>query len=452
MMTLVYFLLAIAILVFVHEMGHFLAARSCGVQVIRFSIGFGKEVLKWTQPKTGTEWVVALVPLGGYVRMEDASFDSKPLAARSWIVFAGPLANLIFAAVAYSFLFSADRQEPQAVLGQPPVGSIAAAAGITAGDQVVAVDGRLVRSFTELRWRMAQALVGEGSDQIELSLQHRSSQVREVRLNLRPGGRSESGAEVAAKASYAADPALAIASIGLLPLSQSVKILRIQEASAAADAGLRVGDRILQVSGEPVSQPQTMIARVQASGGRPIELTLGNANSIGSTPSVGSERVLIRPKPGADGVYRIGAVVGADVATVEVSDDLVTAVSRGVSRTWEMTVLTFQALGRMIVGEISWRQISGPVTIADAAGQSAGSGLQPFIGFLALISISIAVLNLLPIPMLDGGHLLYYLWEFVRGSPLSAEVQDAGRRMGVALIILLTTVALFNDFSRLAGW
>lgn len=185
MMTLVYFLLAIAILVFVHEMGHFLAARSCGVQVIRFSIGFGKEVLKWTQPKTGTEWVVALVPLGGYVRMEDASFDSKPLAARSWIVFAGPLANLIFAAVAYSFLFSADRQEPQAVLGQPPVGSIAAAAGITAGDQVVAVDGRLVRSFTELRWRMAQALVGEGSDQIELSLQHRSSQVREVRLNLR---------------------------------------------------------------------------------------------------------------------------------------------------------------------------------------------------------------------------------------------------------------------------
>jgi regulator of sigma E protease len=161
---------------------------------------------------------------------------------------------------------------------------------------------------------------------------------------------------------------------------------------------------------------------------------------------------LIRPKPGADGVYRIGAVVGADVATVEVSDDLVTAVSRGVSRTWEMTVLTFQALGRMIVGEISWRQISGPVTIADAAGQSAGGGLQPFIGFLALISISIAVLNLLPIPMLDGGHLLYYLWEFVRGSPLSAEVQDAGRRMGVALIILLTTVALFNDFSRIAGW
>ncbi|MEY3622025.1 MAG: hypothetical protein RL132_1107 [Pseudomonadota bacterium] len=397
----------------------------------------GSLPLKWTQPKTGTEWVVALVPLGGYVRMEDASFDSKPLAARSWIVFAGPLANLIFAAVAYSFLFSADRQEPQAVLGQPPVGSIAAAAGITAGDQVVAVDGRLVRSFTELRWRMAQALVGEGSDQIELSLQHRSSQVRE---------------EGAAEASYAADPALAIASIGLLPLSQSVKILRIQEASAAADAGLRVGDRILQVSGEPVFQPETMIARVQASGGRPIELIVSNTNSIGSTPSVGSERVLIRPKPGADGVYRIGAVVGADVATVEVSDDLVTAVSRGVSRTWEMTVLTFQALGRMIVGEISWRQISGPVTIADAAGQSAGSGLQPFIGFLALISISIAVLNLLPIPMLDGGHLLYYLWEFVRGSPLSAEVQDAGRRMGVALIILLTTVALFNDFSRLAGW
>lgn len=452
MTTVLYFLLAIAILVFVHEMGHFLAARSCGVQVIRFSIGFGKEVLKWRQPGTGTEWVVALVPLGGYVRMEDASFDSKSLRARAWIVFAGPLANLIFAAVAYSFLFSVDRQEPQAVLGPPPVGSIAAAAGVSSGDQVVAVNGRPVRSFTELRWRMAQALVGEGSDQIQLSLQHQSSQVREVWLRLGSAASDTGRADGVAKASQAADPALAITAIGLVPLSQAVKILRVQEGSAAADAGLRAGDRILQVSGLSVSQPETMISRVQASGGKPIELIVTDTNSIGAAVSVGAERVSIRPKAGADGVYRIGAVVGPDIATVEVSDEISAAVLKGVSRTWEMTLLTFQALGRMLAGEISWRQISGPVTIADAAGQSAGGGLQPFIGFLALISISIAVLNLLPIPMLDGGHLLYYLWEFVRGSPLSAEVQDAGRRMGVALIILLTTVALFNDFSRLAGW
>jgi regulator of sigma E protease len=160
---------------------------------------------------------------------------------------------------------------------------------------------------------------------------------------------------------------------------------------------------------------------------------------------------MVTPKPGSDGVYRIGAVVGGDVATVVVRDSPLDAVQKGVVRTWEMTGLTFKALGRMVTGDMSWRQISGPVTIADAAGQSGSNGLKAFIGFLALISISIAVLNLLPIPMLDGGHLMYYLWEALRGSPLPAEIQDAGRRLGVALIIMLTVVALFNDFARLAG-
>lgn len=428
MTTLLSFLLAIAILVFVHEMGHYLAARQCGVQVLRFSIGFGKELLKRTSKKSGTEWVISAIPLGGYVRMQDESFESKPLRSRAWIVFAGPLANLIFAAFAYALLFGAPREEPSLILGQPPVQSPAAIAGLVAGDQVLSVNGKEVASFTDLRWRMAQSMVGEGANEVALRV-------------LRAGGTT---ADVVIKSQNTSDdPNVAITSLGLSPLSKGVKVMRVQPGSAAEEAGLRAGDRLLKLSGQEVRQPDVVITSVKNSGGKPIELVVDDGS--------GPERVMVTPKPGADGVMRIGAVVGGDVATVTVSDDPWTALTKGVTRTAEMTVLTFQALGRMIMGEISWRQISGPVTIADAAGQSAGSGFKAFIGFLALISISIAVLNLLPIPMLDGGHLLYYLWELVRGQPLAAEVQDAGRKIGLALILMLTVLALFNDFARLAG-
>ena len=428
MTTVLSFLLAIAILVFVHEMGHYLAARQCGVQVLRFSIGFGKELFKKTSKKSGTEWVISAVPLGGYVRMQDESFESKPLRSRAWIVFAGPLSNLIFAAIAYGVLFGSAREEPQAVLAQPPAQSPAAVAGLMAGDQIVAVNGKEVVSFTDLRWRMAQALVGDGQSEIALRVTRAAGGAADITL------KTQASSE---------DPSAVIAALGLSPLSRSVKVVRVQPGSAAEAAGLRAGDRLLKLAGQDVRQPDVVIQSVQKSGGNPIELVVDDGT--------GPERVMVTPKAGPDGVMRIGAVVGGDVATVTVSDDPFTAMTKGVTRTAEMTMLTFQALGRMIMGEISWRQISGPVTIADAAGQSAGSGAKAFIGFLALISISIAVLNLLPIPMLDGGHLLYYLWELVRGQPLDAEVQEAGRKIGLALILMLTVLALFNDFARLAG-
>jgi regulator of sigma E protease len=437
MTTLLYFIIAIAVLVFVHEMGHYLAAKQCGIQVLRFSVGFGKELIKWTSKRSGEEWVVASIPLGGYVRMNDQSFDSKPLRSRAWVVFAGPLANLLFAAVAYAVLFHIGREEPEPVLSAPRAETPAATVGVLQGDRVLSIDGRSVRSFTDIRWRVAQALVGEGKREIQLEID-RQGQTLTVPLSF---ANSES-AQAAAKAS---DPSAAVVALGLAPVSEAVRVLRLQPDSAAQQAGLREGDRILKVDGVDVDQPDRVISRVQQSQGQPIELVVADAGGV-------PERVTVAPRAGADGVYRIGAVVGADVPTVNVSDDPLTAAVRGVTRTWEMSLLTVQALGRMLMGEVSWRQISGPVTIADAAGQSASSGMQSFLGFLALISISIAVLNLLPIPMLDGGHLLYYLWELVRGRPLPAEVQDAGRRMGLALIIMLTVLALFNDFSRLAGW
>jgi regulator of sigma E protease len=437
MTTLLSFLAAIAILVFVHEMGHYLAARQCGVQVLRFSIGFGKELLQWTSKKSGTQWVIAAIPLGGYVRMQDASFEEKPLRSRAWIVFAGPLANLIFAALAYASLGMMGRQEALPVLGQPEASSPAAQSGLVASDRVLAVDGNAVRSFSDIRWRLTQAMVGEGRSEVRLTVESVSGGSRELTLRAAP-------LDEASSAAAKKDPARMIESLGLVPLSRSVKIAQVQEASPAAVAGLRAGDVIIRVNGQNVTQPAALIQAVQKSNGQPVELVVSDGSL--------TERVVLTPQLSADGVYRVGAVLGADIETVRVSDGPWQALLRGTARTWEMTELTFQALGRMLMGDLSWRQISGPVTIADAAGQSAQGGLQSFIGFLALISISIAVLNLLPIPMLDGGHLLYYLWELVRGQPLPAEAQEMGRRMGLGLIAMLTFVALFNDFSRLAGW
>lgn len=433
MMTLVWFLVAIALLVFVHEMGHYLAARQVGVSVERFSIGFGKPLLKWVSQKSGTEWVVAAIPLGGYVKMDDAGFEQKSLSARSWVVFAGPLANFIFAALAYAVLFSAGRDEPVAVLGPPVTQSPAAQAGVMAGDRVISIQGHEIRSFSDIRWRMAQSVIGSGDEKVVFRLE-RNSQPLEIQIPL---------ASLASKDGKT-DPSAVIGKLGLMPLSDSVVITRVQPGSAAEKSGLVAGDRILKLQGADVTQPETVIAQVQASGGKPLVLLV--------TDGVTTEQVTVAPTAGADGVFRMGAVVGPRIATEHVSDSLPVAAWRGVVRTWEMSILTFQALGKMLMGEMSWKQISGPVSIADAAGQSAGMGFQAFMGFLALISISLAVLNLLPIPMLDGGHLLYYLWEFVRGEPLPAEVQDAGRRIGIALIAMLTVLALFNDFSRLAGW
>lgn len=436
MMTVLFFLLAIAILVFVHEMGHYLAARQCGVAVERFSIGFGRALLKWRSKRSNTEWVIAAIPLGGYVKMDEPNFEAKPLAARAWIVFAGPLSNLVFAALAYAFLFHSGREEPIAVLAQPEAQSVAALAGLREGDRVIGIGVHDVLSFNDMRWRIAQAHVGEGAASISVRVERPSGELIAVVLPLT--------ASQGVDSAEASDPSITVAALGFAPLSKSVRVIRVQEGSVAQAAGLRDGDRILRVGQEEVRQPGIVISRIKESQGKPIELTVSDGNQ--------TERVVMTARAGQDGVFRIGAVVGAEMETTHVADAPLQALVKGATRTWEMSLLTVRALGRMVAGELSWRQISGPVTIADAAGQSAGNGVKAFVGFLALISISIAVLNLLPIPVLDGGHLMYYLWELVRGQPLSAEIQETGRRIGVALIMALTAVALFNDFARLAGW
>ena len=442
MLTSVFaFLVAVGLLVFIHELGHYLAARSVGVHVQRFSIGFGRPLIT-RRDKNGCDWVIALVPLGGYVQMtenEDSpkSFDRKPLWARAWVVVAGPLANFLFAVVAFACLAIIGRPEPIAVFDQPPAQSLAERLGLQKGDQLTRLDGVPIRSYSDFRWKMTQAYIGEGQSRYELELSTVSGMQRTMSLRfeeLQPLAQDASIDDILLKA-------------GIRPRSNGVVVTSVLAASPAEAVGLRPGDGFLSLQGRAITDPKDLQQLVAASQGQPLELLIRREGS-GQR-----ETLIIRPQQAPDGTsYRLGVGIGPSLETQWIQYGPLQAIERGVQRTAELSVLSLQALGRMVTGDLSWRQMSGPVGIAGAAGQSAELGIIAFVSFLALISISIGVLNLLPIPMLDGGHLMYYAFEFVRGQPLSVQAQQAGQRLGLVLIALLTSLALLNDMSRLFGF
>lgn len=480
--SLLAFLVAVGLLVFVHEMGHYLAARSVGVHVLRFSVGFGRPLFM-RRDRRGCEWVVAAIPLGGYVRMLDRndpdpeapamsaassassassaapipqpvpippgaqSFDQKSLAARAWVVVAGPLANFVFAAAAYAILGLVGRMEPLPVLHAPPADSIAAARGLSAGDTIVSANGAAVRGFSDLRWELARGAIGQGRPVLDLELQSAGSAgsaSRSVQIDL----------SAKARELQTDSPDALLAAAGISPESLAVRLTAIQPGSAAERAGLQPEMLVLAVNGTAVRHPRDLQALVQQSQGAAITLDIVQTpvgNPYEEIP--GSRRqISLTPEASADGRLRLGVGIAPLHELTQVREGLGQALWRGTVRTYEVAELSLQALGRMVVGDLSWRQISGPVGIAGVAGQSAELGLIAFIGFLALVSISIGVLNLLPIPMLDGGHLLYYLYEFVRGQPLPLEVQQAGQKLGLVLIAILTGFALVNDVSRVFGF
>jgi regulator of sigma E protease len=447
--SVLYFLVAVALLVFIHELGHYLAARSVGVHVERFSVGFGRTILRLND-RRGCEWAVGWIPLGGYVKMWDASgggdapalagpngsFHSKALWARSWVVVAGPLANFIFAVFAFGVVAGIDRHEPQAILGQPAEGSIAARAGLLGGESVQAVNGVAVETFSDVRWQIFRVAIS-GADAITLSVAAPGGSARSLTLPIDPR----------------MAPDVTVTSIGLQPVSVGVRITGTVPEGAGARAGLSAGMVVLSVDGAAVRSPSELVDRVQASRGE--SLSLGVVETMARAPGEevpGSGRLLtVTPTVTADGVYRLGVGIGAQSPTVLVDRSALAALDRGFWRTAEVSQLSLQALWRMLSGDLSWRQLNGPVAIADAAGQSASIGLVAFLGFLALVSVSIGILNLLPIPMLDGGHLLYYFYELLRGKPLPEQVQAAGQRIGLMLVLGLTGLALLNDFSRFFG-
>jgi|694.fasta_scaffold09252_9 regulator of sigma E protease len=448
--TALAFLLALTLLIFVHELGHFLAARWCGVKVLKFSIGFGPAIWSRAFGTDRTEWVIAAIPLGGYVQMLDErdreasqpiasadlprAFSQRPLHQRAFIVVAGPLANFLLAVILYAALALGGTEQPVPVLDTPPAATAAADAGLVAGDRIVSVDGSPLQSWNQLRLKIIDASLGGGTVSLTID---RGGQLRQQTL----GTRGAMSSEVPDR-----DP-LQVLGLALAP--GEVLIGSLIAGEPAVEAGLRPGDRVLTVNGDPVRRARDLIEQVRESAGRALVVVVQR----------GADEITVRVIPSAQSAAgtdarprgRIGAMLQDRVKTEVVQADPLDSVVQGVARTWEMSAFSLRMLGRMLTGDLSVRNLSGPVTIADMAGQTARSGLQSYLGFIALISVSLGVLNLLPIPVLDGGHLVYYVVEAIRRRPLSDQVMAITQKVGLLLVVFMMALALFNDFTRLIG-
>ncbi len=451
--TLLAFVFTLGVLVVVHEYGHYRVAVACGVKVLRFSVGFGRVLWRRQSSRDATEFVVCALPLGGYVRMLDEregevapaeldrAFNRKPLLARSAIVIAGPLANLLLAVLLYAAAHWIGVEEPKAVLGPPVAGSLAERAGLRTGDWVraLAADGddwQDVSSLPDLRWRLTQAALQKQSVQLQVSDREGHGQ-RLLALDLSGIDPAKVDANLAQK-------------IGLGGAFSEPVLGEVRPGGAAAAAGLRQGDHVLSVDGLAVADAQTLRERIRA------DLRDGRAVTQQWTLKRDGRKleVAVTPRPVRDGdslVGRIDAYVGQPPAIVTVRLGPIEGLRQGFARTWEISALTVKMLGRMIVGQASLKNLSGPLTIADYAGQSVHQGLAYYLGFLALVSVSLGVLNLMPLPMLDGGHLMYYIFEGVTRRPVSDLWLARLQRGGIVVLLMMMSVALFNDVTRLLG-
>ena len=450
MTTLIAFLFALALLVFVHELGHYSVARWCGVKVLRFSIGFGKPLLSWTVGPDRTQWTLSPIPLGGYVRMLDEreagpgsvaehelhrAFNRQSLGKRAAIVIAGPLANFLLAIVLYASIGWVGTEEPAAVLGQPIAGSQAEVAGVRAGDRVIDADGAAVRSFSDLRLRMIDAVVEK----------------RPLRLNLeREGGSLRVAIETTGLPEGEIEKDF-MRTLGLEVAGGAVMVGSLLPEGSAARAGLLAGDQVISVEGQPVARATDLIAVLRESAGREVALGVRRGSIEQRIVVVPQAQRSDRAEDNGRTVGRIGAALQTRVETVRVEHGLIEGIGWGIQQTWQMSWFSLRMLGKMLIGELSWRNLSGPVAIADYAGQSAKVGLLSYVAFLALISVSLGVLNLLPVPVLDGGHLVYYGLEAIKGRPLSERFMEVTQKAGLAAVVGLMAVALFNDLSRLFG-
>jgi regulator of sigma E protease len=453
---LVAFVVAIGVLVVVHEYGHYSVARLCGVKVLRFSIGFGRPLVQWVSKKTGTEWTIAALPLGGYVKMLDErespdtipesdlphAFNRQRVGKRIAIVAAGPIANFLLAIVLFAVVYASGVTEQTAIVAAPPAQSAAARAGFQGGETILSVsdasgsDTAHVRSWSDLRWKLLASAFDQGH----------------VVLSARDGaGTYDFPLDLSQLTSKDLDGDF-MSKLGLEAGGSTLKVAAVEAGSAAQHAGLQAGDQLRAIDGRPVDSASTFIDYVKARAGKPLRLTVVRDGVGQHTPQ--TLTFTVTPAPQRDPqtgeeVGRIGAALSAQAPSVDVRYGPLESVRLGAYRTWDIAVYSLRMFGRMVTGEASLKNLSGPVTIADYAGKSARLGPSAFLSFLALVSISLGVLNLLPIPVLDGGHLLYYAVEAVTGKAVSDRWQLVLQRAGLACIVALSAIALFNDLARL---
>lgn len=445
---LVAFALILGVLIIVHEYGHYIVARSVGVKVLRFSVGFGRAVWSKRMGRDGTEWAIGMFPLGGYVKMLDEregvvapeelhrSFNRQSVWRRMAIVVAGPAANLLLAVLVYWGLFWHGMEELKPIMGKPVVESPAAMAGFENGERVLKVGGELVQTWQDMRWVLLRRAVDQ--DLIELEVINLRNEITIRRLDVS-----------AARADGWEGDALEKLGLSFYRPRIPAVIGQVSPDSAASAAGLIPGDEVRLIDNMPIATWSDVVHTVRSSPGKPLNIEIQRRN----------ERLVLRITPVAieENGLRIGRI-GAGVSDsgsarselmITVRYGPLSALGKAVYETWDKSVFSLVMIGKMITGEVSWRNISGPVTIADYAGQSAKLGIDYYLKFLALVSISLAVLNLLPIPILDGGHLLYYVLEIIKRGPLSERSMEIGQQIGLALMLMLMAFAFYNDINRL---
>ena len=443
--TLLAFAVTLGVLIVVHEYGHYWVARRCGVKVLRFSIGFGRPIWRRVFGTDRTEWVIAAIPLGGYVRMLDErdhddtpidpadlprAFNRQSVYKRILIVLAGPVANLLLAVAVYWCLNVVGVMEPRAIVGDPVAQTPAERAGFQAGDLVVSIDGQAVRSWNEMSWLLLQRAVEKA--RVEVLIERPEGVTRSLSLDLREF----------ASGDFDSNP---LPRIGLQPSSGPPRIGQLTQGSVAEAVGLRTGDRVVSIDQRPMKAARDLINVVRNAPGTPLAFVVDRDGEQLKFTIVPAR---VRDDNGNE-IGRIGAEIGERPPMIKVSYGPIESIGLAVGKTWDTATFSLRMLWKMITGEASLKNLSGPVTIADYAGQTARIGPAAFFSFLALVSISLGVLNLLPIPMLDGGHLLYYLIEIIKGSPPADWIVQWGQRAGVGLLFLLTALALYNDLTRL---
>jgi regulator of sigma E protease len=444
--TLLAFIVALGSLIVFHELGHYLVARWCGVKVLRFSVGMGKVVWSRRVGPDQTEWAISALPLGGYVKMLDGretdvsglppeelkrEFTRQNVWKRIAIVAAGPLANFLIAIVLFAGLFMHGIEEPSSKISVRASTSAAALAGMRTGDTVTSINGQQIASWSDLRWELIQAAVDKTEARIEAE---------------RPG-----------QGHYRfVLPASALAALDLegdvpgklgLGVSRPAPVLEeVMPGGAAERAGLRKGDLVLGVNGQPVADGIAFIELIRPSAGKTMQVTVRRDGAELVVPVTPTAE---KADKGTVTVGKINAYVAQVPDMIVVASSPLAAVGKAGAKVWDTSVMTLKMIGKMIVGQVSWKNVTGPITIADYAGQTARIGAVSYLSFIAFISISLGVMNLLPIPVLDGGLLLYYSLEVLTGRPVPERFGEIAQRVGVGLLVTLMMLAVFNDIARL---